>query len=326
MKGYIFKRFVAAAIAAMPVFFASPSNENPLPPLPEIELGRENMEFGFEGGSDTVTLYVNRDWSAVTDADWIAIDPPQGSNDGRVTVTVLENAAGDSRSTSVMFRTLAVYTTLSVSQAANPDGIPSLFYGNDFDAELAVETDDRWPYLDQTECWKNETGAGADSVEYYFSGMSARSNTSSNGNYSDYDGSGNNNLFFSTNPYFVVGNIKLHPRQQAYTLSFGTERYVYSEKDNTFRPEEFPVMISPDGENWVEVEYTFASGTYLNGRWDLASAPFTLPEGTETLWIRFAPTISSAHRLDDLSLKAGGDGPVIDWSKGTGITIPGRTE
>ena len=74
MKGYIFKRFVAAAIAAMPVFFVSSCKENPVPPLPEIELGSENMEFGFEGGSDTVTLYVNRDWQAITDADWIAID------------------------------------------------------------------------------------------------------------------------------------------------------------------------------------------------------------------------------------------------------------
>lgn len=320
----IIKRFAFLVAAIAPLVSLTSCKEEEVPPLPEINLGEESLDFGFEGGSGTFMLYVNREWEAVPGADWIAVDPPYGDGNAcEVTVSVLENAAGDSRSASVMFKTRAVYASLDVSQEANPDGIPSLFYGNDFDMELSQENESgRWPFLDQSDCWKNQTGAGAGEVEYYFSGISVRSNSNSNGGYSDYDGSGNNNLFFGTNPYFVIGNIAVHPGQQDYSLSFGTEKYLYGNNDNTFVPEEFPVMISPDGETWVAVEYTFASGRYLDGRWDLATADFSLPEGTERLWIRFAPTISSAHRLDDVALKAGTGGTVIDWNEGTVIPIP----
>ncbi|MBO8465845.1 MAG: BACON domain-containing protein [Bacteroidetes bacterium] len=330
MKDFIndclLKSLTAVAVLAG-MFSLSSCEDKPVPPLPEIVLGDEAMQFGHEGGSDTFVLYVNRDWEAVPEADWIAIDPPSGKGEaGKVTVTVLENPAGDARSSQVVFKTLAVYATLDIAQDANPDGIPSLFFGNDFDKELARENESGyWPYLDQSDCWKNETGFGSGEVEYYFDGMSARANSTSNGSYSDYEGSGNNNLFFgSGSPYFVIGNIKVHPEQREYTLSFGTEKYLYGNSDNTFVPEEFPVMVSPDGETWVEVGYTFASGQYLNGRWDLATSEFVLPEGTETLWIRFAPTLGSAHRLDDVTLKAGGNGDAVDWSDGVTITIPGR--
>ena len=86
---------------------------------------------------------IDRDWEAVPGADWIAIDPPSGKGEaGKVTVTVLENPAGDARSSQVVFKTLAVYATLDIAQDANPDGIPSLFFGNDFDKELARVSQD----------------------------------------------------------------------------------------------------------------------------------------------------------------------------------------
>ena len=323
MEMNIIKRFTVMAAVAMPLFFFTSCKEKTVPPLPDIQLGDETMSFDCNGGSGTFVLYVNRDWQAIPGADWIAVDPSSGEGTtGKVTISVLENPAGDSRNATVMFKTRAVYATLEVFQEANPDGIPSLFYGNDFDAVVAEEGERGWPYLDQSDCWKNEQGAGAGEVEYYYSGVSARSNSNSNGSYSDYAGSGNNNLFFGSNPYFVIADIAVHSEQQGYVLSFGTEKYLYGSSDNTFVPEEFPVMISPDGKTWVEVEYTFASGTYLDGRWDLATSNFSLPEGTERLWIRFAPTISSAHRLDDVTLRAGDGGQSVDWSEGVTIDIP----
>ena len=199
-----------------------------------------------------------------------------------------------------------------------PDPAPdNAVYYNDFDKEKAVETSGKWPYLDQFGGWKNETGSGASDVTYDFSGVSVRSNSTSDSNYSDYPGSGVNNILFGTDGHFQVGNIAIEGGN--YTLSFGTERYVYNVSDNTFNPEEFHVYISDNGERWVELEYAFPNG-FKNGRWDLASSTFTIPSGTSALYIYFASDLSGAHRLDDVALApAESAGTEIDFSKGTAI-------
>lgn len=201
-------------------------------------------------------------------------------------------------------------------EIADPVPDEAVYY-NDFDKEKAVETSDKWPYLDQFDGWKNETGSGASDVTYDFAGVSVRSNSASDSNYSDYAGSGMNNILFGTDGHFQVGNIAIEAGN--YTMSFGTERYLYGAGDNTFRPEEFHVYISDNGERWIELEYSFPNG-YKNGRWDLASTTFTLPSGTSALYIYISSDLSGAHRLDDLGLAPSETaGTEIDFSKGTDI-------
>ena len=81
------------------------------------------------------------------------------------------------------------------------------------------------------------------------------------------------------------------------SLSFGTERYINSQ-DNTFNPSEFHVYVSEDNEKWVELQYAFPNG-FKNGRWDVATANFSVPSGTQKLSIYIASDITSGHRLDD---------------------------
>lgn len=203
-----------------------------------------------------------------------------------------------------------------------PDPAPdNAVYYNDFDKEAATEsygsTGDRWPYLDQFDGWKNETGTGVENVSYDYSGASARNNSNTDGSYSDYPGSGLNNILFGSDAYLQINNITVDA--QNYTLSFGTEKYAYGVSDNTFKPEEFHVYISDNGERWVELEYAFPNG-FKNGRWDLASSTFTIPSGTSALYIHFASDIANAHRLDDVALApAESAGTEIDFSKGTAI-------
>ena len=203
-----------------------------------------------------------------------------------------------------------------------PDPAPdNAVYYNDFDKEAATEsygsTGNKWPYLDQFEGWKNETGTGVENVSYDYSGASARNNSNTDGSYSDYPGSGLNNILFGSDAYLQINNITVDA--QNYTLSFGTEKYAYGVSDNTFKPEEFHVYISDNGERWVELEYAFPNG-FKNGRWDLASSTFTIPSGTSALYIYFASDLSGAHRLDDVALApAESAGTEIDFSKGTAI-------
>ena len=188
-------------------------------------------------------------------------------------------------------------------------------YFNDMDKEVASQTDNKWPYADEFDGWKNQTGSGAANVTYTTSGVSVRSNSPSDSNYSDYAGSGNNNLLFGTNGVITIENIAVSEKNLS--LSFGTERYLYGASDNTFNHDEFKVELSNDGTNWSSpLTYTFAKGVDPNGRWDLATADFTLPDGVSTLYVRFSSTLSGAHRLDDVLLKAGNGGQEVSFDGG----------
>ena len=185
-------------------------------------------------------------------------------------------------------------------------------YFNDMDKEVASQTDGKWPYADEFDGWKNQTGSGAANVTYTTSGVSVRSNSPSDAGYSDYAGSGNNNLLFGTNGVVTIEKIAVSEKNLS--LSFGTERYLYGASDNTFNHDEFKVELSNDGTNWSSpLTYTFAKGVDPNGRWDLATADFTLPDGVSTLYIRFSSTLSGAHRLDDVLLKAGNGGQQVSF-------------
>ncbi|WP_296114744.1 DUF5689 domain-containing protein [uncultured Alistipes sp.] len=185
-------------------------------------------------------------------------------------------------------------------------------YFNDMDKEVASQTDGKWPYADEFDGWKNQTGSGAANVTYTTSGVSVRSNSPSDAGYSDYAGSGNNNLLFGTNGVVTIEKIAVSEKNLA--LSFGTERYLYGASDNTFNHDEFKVELSNDGTNWSSpLTYTFAKGVDPNGRWDLATADFTLPDGVSTLYVRFSSTLSGAHRLDDVLLKAGNGGQQVSF-------------
>jgi len=201
-------------------------------------------------------------------------------------------------------------------------------YANNFDKEAATKTygtnGTSWPYIDQFEGWKNENGSGASAVTYEGSGVSVRANSESNGSFSNYAGSGANNIFFGTNGTLTIGNIALTSNKLR--LTFGTERYLNGE-DNTFKNEEFNVTLSADGKTWSNpVEYSFEAGSDTNGKWNLATADFTLPESVKTLYIKFASTIASAHRIDDVTLTAGNGGQEITLEGGEDPNPPTPVE
>lgn len=148
-------------------------------------------------------------------------------------------------------------------------------------------------------------------MTYTTSGISVRNNSNSNSDYSDYAGSGVNNMFFGSNSNFTIEKIAVNSVNLR--LTFGTERYI-KDADNTFNHDEFKVQLSNDGTNWsAPLTYTFAKGVDPNGRWDLATADFTLPDGTTTLYIRFQATVASAYRLDDATLLEGAGGQAITF-------------
>ena len=317
------------ALTAM-LFAQSCEDKNDGPTgAPSIELSTQTLDFEKDGGSQTIKLTATRDWNVTNVPDWIAVDPKSGNpaENKEVTVTVLENTGMD-RSQEIKFTIGFDGKTLTVNQKGTGSASEMIVYHNDFDKELAVKDNSGWKtYLDSFDGWKNETGSGISTVEYAFSGMSARTNSTgaSNSQYSDYSGSGKNYLWFAKDNYFHVKNITLPEGKTNYTISFGSERNLYQAADNTFVPEEFLVYVSNDGSKWVELKYEFPKGL-KNRRWDLASSTFTVPSGTKSLHIYIKATLASAYLMDDLDLSvAASAGTAIDFSKGIDLGTGGST-
>lgn len=271
-------------------------------------------------------MTATRDWKATTEQDWISIGPREGKGSSKavtVEIKVMENTGVDREGT-VKFDIDFDSKTLVVKQKGTGSVADMTVYKNDFDKAEATKTygtGTSWPYLDQFDGWKNATGTGAGSEEYSFKAMSARANSTSNSNYSDYAGSGSNNLFFGSNAYFSVTGIKLQSATD-YSLTFGAEKYS-QDNGSLFKHNEFHVYVSNDGAKWVELEYSFPNGD-KEGRWDLATSNFTVPSGTTTLGIYVKVDVASSYRLDDLCLAvASSAGTVIDFSKGVDLGTGG---
>lgn len=294
---------------------------------PSVEIAPATLTFDATSSTQSVEVKATRDWKATPMADWISVNPEKGapSNGTKLEVTVLSNDGADR--TGVVKVTIGFDSKeLKISQKGTGAATAAVVYHNDFDKELAVKGSDGWKtYLDSFDGWKNETGSGISTVEYAFSGMSARTNSSgtSNSQYSDYSGSGKNYLWFAKDNYFHVKNITLPEGKTNYTISFGSERNLYQAADNTFVPEEFLVYVSNDGSKWVKLEYAFPNGL-KNRRWDLASSTFTVPSGTKSLHIYIKATLASAYLMDDLDLSvAASAGTAIDFSKGIDLGTGG---
>lgn len=296
---------------------------------PSVEIAPAALTFDATSSTQSVEVKATRDWKATPMADWISVNPEKGapSNGTKLEVTVLSNDGADR--TGVVKVTIGFDSKeLKISQKGTGAATAAVVYHNDFDKELAVKGSDGWKtYLDSFDGWKNESGSGISTVEYAFSGMSARTNSSgtSNSQYSDYSGSGKNYLWFAKDNYFHVKNITLPEDKTNYTISFGSERNLYQAADNTFVPEEFLVYVSNDGSKWVKLEYAFPNGL-KNRRWDLASSTFTVPSGTKSLHIYIKATLASAYLMDDLDLSvAASAGTAIDFSKGIDLGTGGST-
>ena len=317
------RNLMVGAVAALAVLVGCQPQEENLG-TPDISIDKNEMTFEVSGGEQQLTVNATRDWKVETDADWVVVSPESGAGSlepQTVTVTALENTGMD-RSADLKFTIGMKSKYLTVSQAGPGGSVEALIvYSNDFDKEEATKTygssNGSWPYLDQFEGWKNATGTGAANVTYTFQGMSARANSTSDSNYSDYAGSGKNNMFFGSAAYFSTNNIALNGAT-GLTLTFGTEKYS-QDNGSVFTNSEYKIFLSNDGAKWVELtDYTFAGGT-TEGRWNIATANFTVPEGTENLSICMQVTVASSYRMDDMKLVMSDGGAAVDFSKGVEV-------
>ena len=320
------KNLFFIGFAATSLFVACEEKEDEISSNPSIELSVNTLEFEQAADSETITLTANRDWVVEVPSSassWLKVSPTSGSASDEpqtITISVEENTEVD-RSVTLEFKASLVSAKLVVSQAGPSGSVEDTYiYYNNFDKATATQDDSHWPYLDQAEdVWQNQTGSGIAAVSYESKGVEVRANQPSNSDYSNYkdQASGGNNIFFGSRPYFQLKNIALNPETANYSLSFGTNKYNGDNADNTVTSKIFHVYVSNDGNKWVQLDYSYASGSAPSGTWDLASTVFTVPAGTETLYLYFQADINSGIRIDDLTLATSSTaGTQIDFSTG----------
>lgn len=308
------KHLFLSVLAMASVAVACNKNEDPSSDKPSLTLNPTELTFEIAGGTQTVAVEANREWSIV-DGDktaWVKAEKASGTE---ITVTVEPNTSFD-RSLEFTVRMVGVKKTFKVSQKGSGAQEDAYVYHNNFDKEDAVNNSG-WPYLDKSDCWKNEEGSGVATVAYASSGASARQSgkLSDDKDYSDYAGSGKNKIFFGKSANFQIKNITL-PSSTDFELTFGGNKYGQSEASNVFNHDEFKVYVSNDGSKYVELAYTFANGD-PEGKWSLASSKFTVPAGTTALYIYFQCTKASVYSIDDVTLLTSTTaGTAIDFSKG----------
>lgn len=340
MSKHLFRILFGTLCLVSASVFTGCSDDDEKSVVPELTASPETLTFSEETETvQTISVKANCEWTVVkTDLDWATVEPMSGKGDATITVSVSEMASGLSeRSGKIAFSLIhpefgkwgEAESTVTVKQYASgvtppPTGDP--IYANNFDKELAQKGSSGWDtWLDKFEGWKNETGTGIANVSYESSGASARTvGKDSASDMSDYEGSGGNNVFFGSNAYFTIGNLDLGGKTNL-RLSFGTERYGQDDPDNTWNPAEFEIELSNNGTAWSKpITVNFAKGSAPVGRWDLAIADFTLPEGTSVLYIRFTAKAASVYRIDDVTLVEGVGGQEITFEEG-GDPEPGET-
>lgn len=333
MSKHLFRLLFGAFFLVAATAFTGCSDDDDKSLTPKLTADPTALDFTDETATtQTVAITANCEWTVTaSNLDWATISPMSGKGNGTISVTVSELPAGTNlREGKISFTLIhpefgkwgQAESSVAVKQygsGVTPPPTGDAIYANDFDKEQAQRgSDNKFPFADAFEGWKNQTGTGADNVAYKTSGISVRSNSPSNDNsHSKYkdDASGVNNMFFGTSGVFEIQKIALESTQKNLQLTFGSYRSIFEDKDNAFKTSEFHVYLSKDGENWAEITYDRPVGDdeHSNyGTWALATANFTLKQVPSELYIKFTSDLTFAHRIDDVKLFEGIGGTEVD--------------
>lgn len=308
--------FLIAATA-----FTSCVDDNDDDGMPYLEVAPEALTFSAEGvaeGASAVTVKSNRPWTLAFEsgADWVT----PSATDGKAGTTEVEfsiPASNESRTATLSFQlknSYGAYFTKTVTINQGEVVPEKLVYKETFGT-----TGDKTPVASY-DGW-DKTGEGSSTVTYAGEGVDIRSNLSSVGNGSAYEGSGGSNLMFGTgNTYFTVQDITLPQGQTGYTLTFGAS---YFNAPNIEIYDQLTVQFSKDGEKWTNaIPYTFENFV-AEKNWNLATLNFTLKEFSEHLYIKFLSTKKpdGNYRIDDVTLVTSAGGQQVDLDNGS-VTPP----
>lgn len=198
----------------------------------------------------------------------------------------------------------AIIESFTEGAQSGPEEPVDAIYFNDFDKETSAKVNDKWPYCDEFDGWKNEKGSGVANVTYTFKSASPRAT------------SGNNNIWLpKTGAYLAVQDIALG-EAASLELSFNVICGSPGNYKKEFSSSAFKVWLSTDKAKWVELPVSVtANGT----EFDDASASFSVPASTSALSIAFEKIADDVdgYRIDNVNLSSSATaGTTVDFTDG----------
>lgn len=106
------KKYLVILLAAMMIVACKKEKT-----APTLSLSPTDLEFSSKGGSKTVKVQTNTDWTLTPDgADWYTVSPTQGSGVTDVTVTLNEYTDASARTARIKFKAEGLVETLAIVQ------------------------------------------------------------------------------------------------------------------------------------------------------------------------------------------------------------------
>ncbi len=271
-----------------------------------FEGGEFELAYTLENPVEEVSIEVE------TEADWISGFKVE---DGKVLFSVAENKSVLRSAQIALKYDWFEPQMVEVGQQGAPidvDPSENPVYGNNFDKAPVAKGSTGWPYLDETDAWKNHTGSGAGNVSYEFSGMSVRRSETMSAGYAG--ASGMNKLFFGKMPAeFSVKDISIAASRKL-RLTFGVNYNNMVSGAHEF-PEDKFILTMGNGSGWSgAVAYRKLGGDDgVDPYWVRCVVDFTLPDNVSSLTLKFEAKEALVFSMDDLVLEEGEGGMLISF-------------
>ena len=143
---------------------------------PDIQLNKNDMSFTAAGGSETFTVTSNTNWTVKSDQTWCTVSTSSGSNNGTITVSVLENTSTDTRSASIIVKAGDISQVITVSQAGVSPTLQldksSMSFDSSYGEDIfSITSNTNWTAIsDQTWCTlSSSSGSNNATVTVYVS-------------------------------------------------------------------------------------------------------------------------------------------------------------
>ena len=110
---------------ALPIFFIGCSDDDDTPANPQLNIDKEQLNFGNTRISQPIILTSNLSWTAISDKDWCIVSPMAGTGDATLNVNVEDNTNTDGRTATITIKALnaSIIKTIKVIQMS---GSPSI--------------------------------------------------------------------------------------------------------------------------------------------------------------------------------------------------------
>ena len=114
-KNYLWSLLTTMMVGLLSVGFTSCSKDDPDPD--SVSISMSSVNFGESGGSQSIQVTSNTNWTVSGNPSWLAVSPMQGSNNGAFSLTATANTDKNNRNCVLYINAGSASAMVSVNQS-----------------------------------------------------------------------------------------------------------------------------------------------------------------------------------------------------------------